>query len=129
MRLTNAIFARDKDKNLTTTFKECGKGVTVTEHIDDLIEPFLKGIVVKEYVKSESEEVTIEVLDVEKLPDLIKKIDILSSSLSKKFTKSKTLKNKNEIFSEFYSISNLNSLIRDYFSMVDRKTDLFIYYT
>ena len=133
MELINAIFKRDKDKNLTSKFKAQGKGIVVTKYIEDLIEPLLMEMVVKDYFKSECEDVHIEILDVKKLPDLIKQIDAQLFSLSEKFRNSKKLKDKNEIFSELESISNLNSLIRDYYIYLQtprkRKKDFFIYYT
>ena len=132
MKLTIVKFKRGKNNRLTTNFTELSKDVLVTKYIEDLIEPQLKNVIVKEYSKKQSENVNIEVLDIDGFINLIEQIDKRLSQLFENFRNSKELKTKNEILNEIQDINSLNSLIRDYFSMLRnkrRKKDLFIYYS
>ena len=132
MRLTIVKFKRGQNNKLTTNFKELSKDVLVTKYIEDLIEPQLKNVVVKEYFNKQSENVNIEVLDEARLINLIGQIDERLSQLFDNFRNSKELKTKNEILNEIQDINSLNSFIRDYFSMFRYKKkikDVFIYYS
>lgn len=131
MKLTVGTFKK-KRKELTSQFKDTGRELFVTEYIEDLIEPLLKEIVVKEYSKNDVEDVKVEVLDTTKLPELMRSIDKRLSNLFSVYKNSKELAKKNEVIDELESISNLNSFIRKYFSYkVEKpsyKKNIFIYY-
>jgi hypothetical protein len=134
MMLTVGTFKK-KGKNLTTVFRK-SKGTEielfVTEYIENLIEPLLKEIEVKEYYKNDVEDVKVEVLDTTKLPELMRSIDKSLSDLFSLYKNSKELVKKNEIIDELESISNLNSFIRKYLSFLCEKPrykkNIFIYY-